>query len=135
MFGYLSEFWDSIAEVGSTSVAYFQSIGNAVAGAIGNLLSGTLHFLNDTWVFLGWIFHIISEIISLFIMPLNFVIELIRGFLISAFSDPSNFAFSWDNNVIEFFNYIPYWENAKEVVGICILILGLIFVLKQFTKL
>lgn|SRR5574343_44250 len=135
MWGYLSEFWDSVQEVGSTSVAWFQSVGNAVGGAVGNLFASTLHYLNDTWVFLGWLFSVIGQLISLFILPLNFIFQFLKGFLGTAFTAPADYSYTWSSEILAVFNHIPLWSTMSVVLGACISILALVALLCLFTKL
>lgn len=139
MWGYLSEFWNAVTNVTINaweySTAWFQAVGNAVAGAIGNLLYSTLHYLNDSWVFFGWIFSVISSIISLFLMPLTFIFQFLRGILISVFASPSPFSYNWDSEIIAIFQALPYWTTLSQVLGICISIFVIFFVLRAFTRL
>lgn len=135
MWGYLSEFWDAITEVGGTTIEWFQSLGNAVAGAIGQLFYSTLHYLNDTWVFLGWIFSVIGQVVSLFLLPLNWVFNFLKGLLGQVFTAPTDFSYSWSGDVLAVFAHIPYWTTISVVLGACISIIAVIFVLRLFTKL
>ncbi len=135
MWGYLSEFWDSVQEVGSTSVAWFQSVGNAVGGAVGNLFASTLHYLNDTWVFLGWLFSVIGQLISLFLLPLNYIFQFLKGFLGTAFASPSDYSYTWPSEVLGLFQHIPQWDTFGVVCGAGLSILALVALLYLFTKL
>lgn len=135
MWGYLSEFWDAITEVGGTTIAWFQSIGNAVAGAIGQLFYSTLHYLNDTWVFLGWIFSVIGQVVSLFLLPLTWVFNFLKGLLGQIFTAPTDFSYTWSGEVLAVFQAIPYWSIIAVVLGACISIIAVIFVLRLFTRL
>jgi uncharacterized membrane protein len=139
MWGYLSEFWDSITQVTLNAWEYttewFQNVGNAVAGAIGQLFYSTLHYLNDTWVFLGWIFSVISSLISLFLLPLTYIFNFLKGLLSSIFSTPTDFPYTWDAGILAVFNAIPYWSTISVVLGLCISIIIIFFVLKAFARL
>jgi hypothetical protein len=135
MWGYLSEFWDSIEEVGSTSVAWFQNIGNSVAGAVGNLFESTLHYLNDGWVFYGWIFGVISDLISLFLLPLNFVFQFLKGLLSEAFASPVDYSYSWSSEVLDVFGHIPLWDTIGIVCGAGLVVIALFGLLWLLTKL
>jgi uncharacterized membrane protein len=135
MWGYLDEFWGSITDVGSTTIAWFQNVGNAVAGAIGNLFESTLHYINDTWVFLGWIFSVIGQLVSLFLLPLNFIFQFLKGFLSSAFATPTDYSFTWSSEILAVFNHIPLWSTMSLVLGVCLSILALVAILWLFTKL
>jgi hypothetical protein len=135
MWGYLGEFWNSITDVGSTTIAWFQNVGNAVAGAVGNLFESTLHYLNDTWVFIGWLFSVIAQLVSLFLLPLNFIFQFLKGFLSTAFSAPTNYSFTWSSEVLAVFQHIPLWSTMSVVLGACLSILALVAILWLFTKL
>lgn len=137
MFGYLSEFWDAVQEVGSTSVSYFQSVGNAVAGAVGNLFYFALHYINDTWVFLGWVLNLLSSVIGLFFMPLNFVFNFLKGLVISIFASPVAFdnAYVFSDNVVSLFNKIPLWSSVQVVLGAGLVISLIASILALLTKL
>jgi hypothetical protein len=135
MWGYLSEFWDSIVQVGDTTVAWFQSVGNAVAGAVGSLFETTLHYLNDTWVFLGWIFSAIGQLITLFLLPLNFVFQFLKGLIVSAFSSPTDYQYSWSSASMQLFEKIPLWNTIAPVLIACVFVIALFFVLRLMTKL
>lgn len=135
MWGYLSEFWNSIVEVGDTTVAWFQSVGNAVAGAVGSLFETTLHYLNDTWVFLGWIFSAIGQLITLFLMPLNFVFQFLKGLVLSAFGSPVDYEYSWSAGALQLFERIPLWSTIAPVLIACVFVIALFFILRLMTKL
>jgi hypothetical protein len=135
MWGYLSEFWNAITEVGGTTIEWFQNIGNAVAGATGQLFYGTLHYLNDTWVFLGWIFSVLAQIVALFLLPLTFIFQFLKGFLSSVFAAPTDFTFTWSSEVLAVFEAIPYWSTISLVLGIGISIIALFAILNLFTNL
>lgn len=139
MWGYLSEFWNSVASTTLNAWEYteswFYSVGNAVAGAIGNLFYSTLHYLNDTWVFLGWVFSVIGQVISLFLLPLTYVFQFLKGLVGQVFASPSDFSYTWSSEVLAVFDNIPYWDTISAVLGACIIVIAVIFVLRQFTKL
>ena len=64
IWGYLSEFWDNITEVvvstlGNSityTIEFFQSVGNAVAGAIGSLFDDLIHHIYDVFLVIYWLF-------------------------------------------------------------------------------
>jgi len=65
--GFLGEFWNAITEktldAWVYTVDWFQQIGLATAGALGNLLDYLIHSLSDFFVFLGWLFSAIKELV------------------------------------------------------------------------
>ena len=106
-----------------------------MAGAVGNLFESTLHYLNDTWVFLGWIFSVIGQLVSLFLLPLNFIFQFLKGFLSTAFSAPTDYSFTWSSEILAVFAHIPLWSTIGVVLGACISILAVVAILWLFTKL
>lgn len=137
--GYLSEFWNSVSSTTLNAWEYttgwFQNVGNAVAGAVGNLFYNALHYLNDTWIFLGWIFSVLAQIVALFLLPLTFIFQFLKGFLSSVFAAPTDFPFTWSTEVLTVFNAIPYWSTISLVLGIGISIIALFAILNLFTHL
>jgi len=63
-FSYLAEFWDSIAAATEGTVEWFQSLGNAVAGAMGSLLTFLLQPFLDLVMVFTYYFHQIYILIS-----------------------------------------------------------------------
>lgn len=140
MFGYLSEFWDAV--VGETLTAWeytadwFKQIGNAVAGAIGNLFYFVLHYINDLFVFLGWLFTILRELISYMLMPMTFALSFLKGFFSKAFATPTDFTdYSWASNVLGIFSAIPYWNTIITVLTVAIFLVVVFFTFKILLKL
>lgn len=138
MWSYLEEFWTAVQGVSLSAWEYttdfFNSIGNAVAGAIGNLFYFVLHYINDLFVFFGWVGTILKEIIVLFLMPLTYVFTFLKTFLNSAFVTPNNFSFEWNSEILSIFSTIPYWSFVTSVLTIGVSIIVLFFVLKVFLR-
>lgn len=140
MWGFLDEFWDSIASstisAGVYSIDWFENIGLAVAGAVGNLFSSLLHSLNDLFVFLGWFFVLIKNLIDIFLLPLTFIFTFLKAFFNSAFSAPIDFTgVSWDSGVLAIFQSLPLWNELMAVLVAGISIILLFFILRQFRAL
>lgn len=135
MWGFLSEFWDAITGVGEYTIEFFQNIGLAVAGAIGNLFDFVLHFINDAGVFFGWLGSILLEIVKTFVMPLTYIFTFLKSLLSSAFQTPTDFTgYSWDAGILGVFGAIPYWDTLIVIVGIGISMIVLFFVLRTFLR-
>jgi hypothetical protein len=137
MWSYLGQFWDAIQEVGAYPVAFFQSVGNAVAGAIGGVFEWLVHYLNDAFIFFGWIFGILKEVISAFVSPLSYIFNFLKAFTTSAFSSPQTPAltYSFNAETMSVFQAIPYWNVIISVIGVAILVICGIAVLKVILRL
>lgn len=136
MWGFLSEFWDSISSVADYPVEFFENIGKAVAGAIGNFFDFALHIINDIPILIGWItsnlWTLITPILNLF----NFVITFIKKFFIFAFKT-GNFENFWNipPEIKDIFACIPYWNYFSIILGISILTILTISVIKKLERL
>jgi len=84
MWGYLAEFWNAIAEVGGYTVNWFQSVGNAVAGAIGGLFEDLTHHFYDFFYIIQWFLENLGEMLSDAFTPLTWIFNFVRGFFVSA---------------------------------------------------
>jgi len=84
IWGYLAEFWNAITQVGDYTVAWFQSVGNAVAGAIGGLFEDLTHHLYDIFYFIRWFFDNLGDVFSSAFTPLTWIFNFVKGFFTSA---------------------------------------------------
>jgi len=136
MWDYLSQFWNAITEtvvsVNTYTVEWFQNIGNAVAGAIGGMFSWLIHYLNDFFIFLGWVFSILKELISVFTLPIYYVFNFLKSFTISSFSTPilPSASYSFSPEIMSIFQSLPYWSVIISVLGITVLIVIGVAVMK-----
>lgn len=138
--GYLGEFWNSIA---STTLnaweyteAWFQNVGNAVAGALGNLFEFINHSISDVFVFLGWFFENLGFIFGQLLAPIKYIFQYSRSFFDQAFVSPATTTEIWTftTTTIEVFETIPFWTEFSIVLGIAILIIFGIAILKLFLR-
>lgn len=135
MWGFLGEFWNAITQVGDYTIEWFQNIGLAVAGAVGNLFDFALHLINDVGVFFGWVGSILKEIVMTFVMPMTYIFTFLKSLLSSAFQSPTDFTdYSWDAGILGVFSTIPYWNTLIVVIGIGISVIVLFFILRTFLK-
>lgn len=138
--GYLGEFWDSVASSTINAWEYtadwFQNIGNAVAGALGNLFEFINHSLSDAFVFLGWLFENLSFIFAQLLAPVKYIFEFSQSFVSQAFLPPATTTEIWNFNTstIAVFEAIPFWSEFSVVLGIAILVIFGIAILKLFLK-
>jgi len=63
-FGYLTEFWNAITAETADTVAWFQSLGNAVGGAVGSVVLAIFHPLMDIIFLLYYALIIFGNILS-----------------------------------------------------------------------
>jgi len=145
VWGYLSEFWNSITEtVVSTlgdsityTVEFFQSIGNAVAGAIGSLFDDLIHHTYDVFLVTYWLFDQVTNAFAVAFTPLYWVFSFSKGFLASATASLEELGIAVDEFVIyteiveDFFDAIPYFSYLLAGGGALI---GLFFVILIIKK-
>lgn len=140
MWDYLSQFWDAItgvvADAGTYSIEWFQNVGNAVAGAIGGMFSWLIHYFNDFFIFLGWIFSILKELISVFTLPVYYVFNFLKSFTTSAFSNPISpgVSYSFSPGVMSVFESLPYWNVIISVLGVSVLIVIGVAIMKALLQ-
>lgn len=138
--GYLGEFWNAITDntvvALKYTVSWFENVGNAVAGALGNLFDFINHSVSDVFVFLGWFFENLSFIFAQLLAPVRYIFEFSRSFFGEAFSSPATTTEIWNFNTstVAIFEAIPFWSEISVVLGIAILILFGIAILKLFLK-
>jgi len=138
---YLSQFWDSVANATVTSgeytVAWFQSLGNAVAGAIGSVFDSIFHVAIDAFIIIGYIINILFIFFKGLIRPIDYFFNyLLSG--MSALFAPLSYtpAESWSipTNIIEIFNAIPFWSTFTYSLTAVILFLVGYKIFRLITK-
>jgi hypothetical protein len=140
MWEYLSQFWDSITEVvldlGTFTIEWFESVGNAVAGAIGGMFNWLIHYVNDFFILMGWIFSILKELVNAFTLPISYIFNFLKSFTISAFGNPitPDVNYSFASYVISALENIPYWEYIGTILGITISVIAGVSLLKLITN-
>ena len=139
MWDYILQFWNSLTEVvvsaGSYSVEWFQNVGNAVAGAIGNLFEFIIHSFSDIFLFGGWFFSTLSDFFTKLWLPINYIFAFLSGFVDSAFNTPEvQEIWSFDSEIIAIFETIPYWTTLTMVLGVGVIIIVSVAILKQFLR-
>lgn len=131
--GYLSEFWDKITDVGDYTIAWFQGIGNAVAGAIGSLFEDLIHHIYDFFYIAQYLVDNLGELFEIIFTPLTWVFNFVKGFFISAFATPVEPTITWvfSDEILSVFEAIPYWNIFTFAIGSGIAILMLVFVFRR----
>jgi len=135
VWGYLSEFWDAITqevvESGVYTIDWFQSLGNAVAGAIGGLFENLIHHLYDIFYIFNWLFDNLADLFLSIFSPLKWIFSFLKGFWISATAPPvePEVVYQTAGQVKDIFEAVPYWQYFSMAIGIglSILVLGFIF--------
>lgn len=83
MIGFLDEFWNSITSATEGTVEWFQSLGNAVAGALGNLLFYPLRAIVDFGLAIAYLFSQLYQIILYILAPFLFFINYLEGLFVA----------------------------------------------------
>jgi hypothetical protein len=139
MWGYLSEFWDAITEVGGYTVEWFESVGNAVAGAIGGLFENLIHHIYDLIYLTWWFVDALQDIFSILLTPITWILNFGRGFLYTAFKTPEELGLelgdiqAFGQSVFDLFEAIPYLNYIFLGAGAMLGVLFLGFLIKRLS--
>jgi hypothetical protein len=118
VWGYLQQFWTNITDATADTVAWFQSVGNAVAGAIGGIFDATIHLIADLGLVFAWLFGELKTIFVALLSPFNYVFILLKTAIQSAFTPAVNeLAPEWSDGVLSIFESIPNWSIFSTVLG------------------
>ncbi len=113
-FGFLGEFWDSITSATEGTVAFFQNIGLAVAGALGNIFQGIV----DIGISVAYAGTIIRQIFGLLMLPVQYVFfylqQLFTLVFDSSITDQIQVGFS--NEVLNFITSTPFYTPVMAVL-------------------
>lgn len=132
---YLAQFWDAVVAVTVGGVEYtvgwFQAIGNAVAGAVGNLFEFLIRGFSDFIVFLGWSGEMLGDIFGAIISPLNFIFLFFKSFFVSLSSSPYVPDFTLFDH--RYFDVIPYFSVISGVLAMCFILYITFTAIKHLT--
>lgn len=141
MWGYLTEFWDAITgvvvEAGNYTADFFQSIGNAVAGALGGAFDWLLHFLWDTYTFARWILDTFSQLFIFLTSPLSYFYQFLKAFFLNIAKPPveiSSVLTQYATSTNAIFQTIPLWGTLTLILGVGVLIAGAVGLISLFLK-
>lgn len=140
MWGYLSEFWDSVVEVGGYSVAWFQSLGNAVAGAIGGIFEDLTHHFYDIFYIAQWFLSNLGEILLTAFTPLTWIFNFVKGFFVSATMTLEQLGIETPafllltDNVKAVLEAVPYLNLLLTAIAGCFGIMIIIFIVKRASQ-
>ena len=138
--GFLGEFWNAVSSKTINAWEYtadwFKQIGLAVAGAIGGLFDYLIHYFSDLFIFLGWLFSMIKELVLAVVLPISYIGSFLKGFLINAIKTPETpeASYTFSTSTMGIFETIPHWSLISSILGICILVLGGFAILRLITK-
>jgi len=138
--GFLGEFWNAVSSKTLNAWEYtadwFKQIGLAVAGAIGGLFDYLIHYFSDIFVFLGWLFSVIKELVLAVLLPITYIGNFLKGFITNAIKTPEipETSYTFSTSTMGIFETIPHWNLIASVLGICILVLGGFAILRLITK-
>jgi hypothetical protein len=144
MWGYLSEFWDSISSstvsAGEYTIGWFENVGNAVAGAIGGLFDDLVHHIYDFFYLIRWFLDGLQELFSIIISPLTWGYNFARGLFASGFSTADELGLetgelqAFEESVSGFFEVFPYADYIFLGVSAMLGIVFLVFVIKKLSE-
>jgi len=141
---YLSDFWDQItgavasttADLVSYPVSFFQNIGNAVAGAVGQIFDTLFHTFSDLFIFGAWTGEMIGAIFSKLSLPFSFVYNFFKNVYSYGFttaSDPA-VSYTFSTSTLEVFDTIPAWDTMSMILGIGLVIIVGFGIFKMIIK-
>lgn len=139
MWGYLTEFWEKLVNVGDYTIAWFQGIGNAVAGAVGSLFEDLIHHIYDIFYTIWWLLEGLQNLFVVIFRPLTWAFNFGKGFFDTAFKTPGELGIeigevgSFGANVFKVFDAIPYFNYIFAGVGAGLGILFLAFIIKKLS--
>ena len=137
MWGYLGEFWDEITQVGDYTVAWFQGIGNAVAGAIGGMFEDLTHHFYDIFYLVQWFLENLGGMLAIAFTPLIWIFNFVKGFFVSATSTLEELGIEIEettlmtDNLQTFFDSVPYFNLILTGVSGLLGIFVIIFIVKK----
>lgn len=140
MWGYLSEFWNAITEVIDYPVAWFQSVGNAVAGAIGGLFEDLTHHIYDIFYIARWFFYNLGTMLSTTFTPLIWVFNFVKGFFVSATMTAEELGIEiptmnlLSDNVKAVFQVVPYFNVLLTAIAGIFGIMVVVFIVKRVSQ-
>jgi len=140
MWGYLSEFWGAVSQVGDYTVTWFQSLGNAVAGAIGGLLEDLTHHFYDIFYIAQWFLDNLGEMLATAFTPLTWIFNFVKGFFVSATMSLEELGIEVpeinliSDNVKAVFEIVPYMNLLLTAIAGVFGLMIVIFIVKRASR-
>lgn len=124
IWGYLTEFWDKITAAAVGTVEYFQSIGNAVSGAMGGLFDEIIHYAFDSILIFRYFFEIAKQIFFALWQPVLFFFNFFQSY-IQKLNEPITYGspLTFVSGVSTILNAVPSWSVLSTVIGAAFLFL------------
>lgn len=133
MIGFLSEFWNAITAATEGTIEWFQSVGNAVAGAIGNLLFYPLQAIIDFGLAWAYLLDRLFNIINYLILPFFYMFDFLAAFVAGAFEPQEvDLLITNSDNLQTFFNSLPLFS---EIIGLITAGLWVLIIVKTLNAL
>jgi hypothetical protein len=138
--GYLTEFWNSVSSSTLNAWEYtqdwFYNIGNAVAGAVGNLFDFIIHYFNDFLCFINYLAHSLAFILGQILFPIKYIFAFSSNFFSNVLSPPiePEELTGFSTTTVSFLTSLPYWNIIMITLTIIILFVGAMGILKLFLK-
>lgn len=138
--GYLSEFWDAITSVGGYTIEWFESVGNAVAGAIGGLFEDLTHHFYDIFYINQWFLENLGDMLEIAFTPLTWIFNFVRGFFVSATMSLEELGIEvpeielLSSNVLAVIEIIPYFNLLLTAIAGVFGLMILIFIVKRASQ-
>lgn len=133
--GFLTEFWNSITGLANYPIEFFENIGLAVAGALGNFFEAGVHIILDLAIVGQWLFNILALMIGKLILPIEYVFTFLKTFSTEAFKPviPTEL---WQvpANIKSIFETLPYWDNLTVALGVAILLMIGVATIRKLTR-
>lgn len=130
---YLLQFWNAITSAAVGTIEYFQSLGNAVAGAIGNVVLTPAHYVVDFFLVLSFLFENLRIVFYSILLYLNYIFIYFKEVITKIdFSTAANPFAVLPTDAITFFNSIPYFSTFTGVIIAGVMAIALIKILEMF---
>lgn len=132
VWNYFTQFWNNVSEVvitgGTYTVSWFQSIGNAVGGAIGAFFDVIVHYITDGFLFISWLAFSLKTIFIAMLSPISYFFQILKSFVTTAFNPATAPTVSYliPDYVLEILDAIPHFATFELIIGsMIILIIGI----------
>lgn len=128
IWSYLAQFWNSVTSVvvtgGEYTVAWFQSLGNAVAGAIGSVFDSIFHLGSDFFMLIGYFINIVFLFVKSLIVPIDYFFNYLWSGVTAIFqpmTHVSDLPVNISSSVIDVFDALPFWSYFGWALGAIIM--------------
>jgi len=134
-FGFLGEFWNSITSATVGAVTYgtdfFQSIGNAVAGAIANIVLYPIKVIFDGALAVSYVFETLITLSGQLFASLRFLIIFLGGILAGFTTTPPTISGVFATSTVTFLQGIPMIGTITTVMGVGMIVVAVIATIKS----